>query len=348
MKDAYKIKIYLTKESFEDIAVLDDIYPNLNRIFRESAVFILDMTEDELDKSLDNIESDFAVFCNSHNIKTTAQVSVLNNMLSNKDELIKNCRSLFIMDIDEQEARKIQEEYGVLVLSKNNIDDNIFNQKFWRHFFIKDTTIQGDAITEWIDALKDMSWLPTNSLVISDNYLFTGAYLEDCVENVKGLLDAILPHNLGVDFHILISTKHPVCSELKRNQIVGEIKSYIKSKRDYDIKLEFIFCESLHQRKVITNYNIMIGDKGFVNFSNLKKKIIDNNPTYACTVFQNITNSIGDTEYGMASIDLENIYKISEKVKEMNVNGINDYTKRIVGNCSRNKTINNRLLIARV
>ena len=89
MKDGYKIKIYLTKDSFEDIAVFDDIYPNLNRIFRESAVFILDMTEDELDKSLEDVESDFAIFCNSHNIKTTAQVSVLNNMLSNRNELIK-------------------------------------------------------------------------------------------------------------------------------------------------------------------------------------------------------------------------------------------------------------------
>ena len=348
MKDGYKIKIYLTKDSFEDIAVFDDIYPNLNRIFRESAVFILDMTEDELDKSLEDVESDFAIFCNSHNIKTTAQVSVLNNMLSNRNELIKNCRSLFIMDINEQEAPKIQKENGILVLSKNNIDDNIFNQPFWRHLFIKDTAIKGNAITEWIDILKDMPWLPTNSLIISDNYLLTGSNLDDCVENIKGILDAILPSSLGVDFHILISTKHPGCSEMKRNQIIGDIKSYIQSKRDYEIKMEFIFYESLHQRKVITNYNVMVGDKGFVNFSNLKKKIIDNNPTYACTVFQNIINSIGDTEYGMASIDLESIYKISEIVKEMNVNGIKDYTKRIVGNCSKNKTINNRLLAARV
>lgn len=344
MKDNYKIKIYLTKECFEEIVILDNIYPNLNHIFRKSAIFILDITEDELDKSLEDTESDFAIFCNSHNIKTIAQVSVLNNMLSNRNELIKNCRSLFIMDINEQEARKIQEENGVLVLSKNNIDDNIFNQLFWRHLFMKDTTIQGDAITEWIDALKDMPWLPTNSLVISDNYLFTGSNLDDCAENIKGLLDAILPSSLGIDFHILISTKHPNCNEKKRNRIVGNIKSYIQSKRDYNIKLEFIFHESLHQRKVITNYNVMVGDKGFVNFSNHKKKIIDNNPTYACTVFQNIINSIGDTEYGMATVDLEKIYKISEIVKEMNINGVNDYTIRIVGDCTSDKSINNRLL----
>ena len=348
MKDCYKIKVFLTKDSFEEIAIFDDTYPNLNQIFRESAVFILDMTEEELDRLIEDTESDFAIFCNSYNIKTTAEPFVLKSLLTDKENLIKNCRSLFIMDIDEQEAKRISEEYGVLVLSKNRIDDNIFNQRFWRHHFIKDVEFNGDAITEWLDVLKDMEWLPTNSLIISDNYLFADstAKLEDCVENVKGLLNAILPQTLSVDFHILISTKHPNCSETRRNRMVGNIISYIRSKRDYDIKVEFIFYDSIHQRKVITNYNVMVGDKGFVNFNNSKKKIIDNNPTYACSVFQNIKNSIGDSEYGIATVDLKNIYKIGEKVKIMNINGIKDHTKRIVGNCGSNKTINNRLLAA--
>lgn len=346
MKDNYKIKVYLTKESFEDIIVFDDEYPNLNHIFRESATFIFDMTEDELDGLLDDIKSDFAMFCNSHNIKTIAKESVLNHMLTDKDELIKNCRSLFIMDIDEQEARKIREENGVLVLSKDNIDDNVFNQRFWRHRFVKNTAIKGNSITEWGDVLKDMPWLPLNSIVIFDDYIFaeSNVTLKDCVENVKGLLDAILPPKLAIDFHVLILTTHPNCDEAKRNQIVGDIKSYIQSKRNYKIRLEFIFYKSLHQRKIITNYNVMVGDKGFVNFNNKSKKIIDDNPTYACTVFQNIVNSIGDTEYGMATRDLEKIYKLSEIVKEMNVNGIKNYTKKIVGDCTKGKTINNRLL----
>lgn len=347
MKDSYKIKVFLTKETFEEIAVFDDIYPNLNHIFRESAVFILDMTEEELDQSIDDTESDFAVFCNSYNIKTIAKPSILNSMLNNKDELIKNCRSLFIMDVNEQEARKVQEEYGILVLSKRNIDDNIFNQRFWRHYFIKGEKIQGDAISEWIDTLKNIPWLPTNSLIISDNYLFAGtdsAPLSNCVENIKGLLDAILPHKLKTDFHILITTRHPSCNEQRRNQIIGEIKSYIQSKREYMIILEFIFYDSIHQRKVITNYNVMVGDKGFINFNNRKKCIIDDNPTYAYTVFQNIKDSIGDTEYGMTTIDLEYIDKISKMVKKINENGVKDHTKRILGNCAKDKTVNNRLL----
>ena len=46
----------------------------------------------------------------------------------------------------------------------------------------------------------------------------------------------------------------------------------------------------------------------------------------------------------MATVDLEKIYKISEIVKEMNINGVEDYTKRIIGDCAKDKTINNRLL----
>lgn len=346
MKDEQKIKVYLTKETFEDIAVFDDEYPNLNRVFREAAVFVLDMSDDELDTALEDTESEFATFCNSNNLKTLAEKSVLQNMKSNKDELVKHCRSLFFMDVTPEEAKKIQEETGILVLSKQDIDDNVFNRGFWRHRFVKDVAIKGDAISEWKDVLKDMPWLPTNSLVITDDYLLTEsqALLDDCVENVKGLLDAILPDNLAVDFHVLISCFHPKYDEKTRNQIVGMIKSYINSKRPYDVKIEFIFHDTIHQRKIITNYNVMVGDKGFINFNNKKKKIIDDNPTYACTVFQNIVDSIGDTEYGMATLDLEKIYKIGDAVKQMNNNGVNDYTKRIVGDCKPDKSINNRLL----
>ena len=347
MKDSYKIKVFLTKDSFEEIALFGDDYPNLNQIFRESAVFILDMTEEELDQSIEDTESVFAAFCNSYNIKTTAEPFVLKNMLTNKGNLVKHCRSLFIMDVNEEDAKKISEEYGVLIISKGKIDDNVFNQRFWRHHFIKDLKFKGNAISEWFDVLKDVPWLPMNSLIVSDNYLFAGSTdkLEECVENVKGLLNAILPHSLSVEFHILISTKHPCCDEQKRNQIVGDIMSYIKQKINYNIKVEFVFSESIHQRKIITNYNIMVGDKGFVNFSNKKKKIIDDNPTYVCSVFQNINNSIGDTEYSIAMVDLENIYKISDNVKKINNSGVNDYTKRITGDCQPNKTINNRLLM---
>lgn len=349
MKDAYKIKVYLAKDTFEEIAVLDEEYPNLNRLFKESAVFVLDMTDEELDKSLEDSESDFAIFCNSHNLKTTAEESVLQNLKANKDELVRHCRSLFLMDVTEVEAEKIREETGVLVMSKQNIDDNIFNRGYWRHRFVKDVAIKGNAITEWIDVLKNMPWLPTNSLVITDDYLFSesSVSIADCTENVKGLLDAILPQNLSVDFHILISCSHPNCDEQSRNRIVGDIKAYIKSKRNYDIKIEFVFHGAIHQRKVITNYNVMVGDKGFVNFNNKKKKIIADNPTYACTVFQNITDSIGDTEYGMATANLETISKISDAVKLMNNDGVNDHTKRIVGDCNSDKSINNRLLNAR-
>lgn len=349
MIDRYKIKVYIKKESVEEVAIFNEDYPNLNQVFRESSVFVLDMTEDELDKALEDTESDFAMFCNSYNIKTIAEPSVLTNMLVNKDDLIKNCRSLFVLDVDEQAAIKIQEEYGVLVLSSSKMEDEIFNRRFWRHLFVKDVKIQGEAISEWKHALSEMSWLPMNSLILFDNYLFaeSGVSLEDCVENVKGLLNAILPEHLGVDFHILILTQHPDCNEEKRNRIVGNINSYLNSKRDYQIKLEVIFCDSPHQRKVITNYNIMVGDKGFVNFNNKKKKIVDNNPTYACSVFQNIKCSVGDTEYMIATVDLDNIYRISENIKEMNNNGVNDPTKIIVGNGSSRKVINNRLLAAR-
>ena len=73
MKDEQKIKVYLTKDTYEYIAIFDDEFPNLNRLFREAAVFVLDMSDDELDAALEDVASDFAVFCNSNNLKTIAK-----------------------------------------------------------------------------------------------------------------------------------------------------------------------------------------------------------------------------------------------------------------------------------
>lgn len=46
----------------------------------------------------------------------------------------------------------------------------------------------------------------------------------------------------------------------------------------------------------------------------------------------------------MATLDLEKIYKIGDAVKKMNNGGVNDFEKRIVGDCKPDKSINNRLL----
>lgn len=348
MKDTYKITIYLTKDSFEEIILFDEEYPNLNCIFSKYATFILDMTEDELEQSLEDLESDFAIFCNSNNIKTFAEKSVLQNMLDNKEELTKNCRSLYIVDVDEQTAKEIQDEHGIIVFSKENINDNIFNQSHWRHQFIKNARTSNDIISEWSDVLKDLVWLPTNSLVLTDNYLFneSAVTFDDCVENVKGLLNAILPEKLNVDFHILIVTRHPVCNKEKINKAIGTIKSYIQSQRTYAIKIEYIFYETIHQRKIITNYNIMVGDRGFVNFNSRKCKVVENNPTYFCSIFQNVKESIGNTEYEIATNDLKAIYKLSKEVKDICNTGIGDYSKRIIGDCNKDKSLNNRLLLS--
>lgn len=346
MKDNQKIKIFLTKDTLEYVAVFDDVYPNLNKIFRESAVFILDMTEDELDDSLSDMESDFAQFCNSNNLKIKAEKDVLCRMLKNVNELLDNCRSVFIMDITKADAEKMRSELGVLVLSKQDLDDCVFNLPYFRHRFVKGSIISGDAISEWKSVLGGVSWLPSNSLIITDDYLFSqsGIDLFERVNNIKGVLDAILPDKLSVDYHVLICAKHPTCSGNKRNQIIGNIKSYINTKRPYKVMIEYVFHDSLHQRKIISNYNIMVGDKGFVNFNSAKKRVIDTNPTYLCTVFQNIVDSIGDTEYSMATADIEDIKKIALEVKALNNSGVPDYEKRIVGDCKLDKSLNNRLV----
>lgn len=46
----------------------------------------------------------------------------------------------------------------------------------------------------------------------------------------------------------------------------------------------------------------------------------------------------------MATADIEDIKKIALEVKALNNSGVQDYTKRIVGDCKPDKTIINRLV----
>lgn len=348
------MKVFLNKDSLETILLFPDLYPNLNKILSEKSKLILDMTDDELDDILGKSESDIAQFLSGHNLDHEARYGILQTYKANISLMVEEPRSLFLLDIDRETAEAISKDHGILVLSLNDIDDKIFDRGIFRFRIDENLECSGTIHQNWINMLKEMRLLPFNTLVVSDSYLFNTAHcnIEDCIHNIEGFLEAILPERLCEDINVVFFTES--IESGKKTEIekaIGDISAYIKSKRkNLVVTFEYVFCKSLHQRKVISNYNVIILDKGLLFFK--KKgggyhkyvKSAGENRILGFSVCENSTLSLGQSEYSILTKDLKVLSKIYKDCREL-INCDNpDPCKRILGTKQKDKTIINRLI----
>lgn len=342
MKD--KLKIYLSKDVVEEIATFRDEYPNFYKILKEASILVIDMTEEELYNSLSDINSTFSMFCNLNNIVTKAKSNQYATLYSSFEEILKRPRSMFFFDITTEQAKICSEKLGVLVLSSGSFEDSIFNRNVFSNKFIKGQKYSElDFKDAWKHSFNGIDLLPFNAIVLTDNYLLQNTTLGKA--NLVALLDVILPQKLAFSFHVLICTERPQISQKLLQQIVGQILAEVRTLRKYEIQMEFIFSETIHPRRIYTNYNTFFLDKGFVLFKrkNSSMVAVDDNEAIVKTAFQNFVYSSGVSLYRLASIDLEKILDKAKIVKEQIAN-VPNCDKFIMGDCLKDKTIINRLI----
>lgn len=341
-----KIVIYVSRNALEEVAVFNDIYPNLHHIFKTHATLCVDMTNEELDNALENVESDLSQFCLKNDIGLIALHPYFEALTEEQSLIIEKPRSLFFLDISKEKADELSEKYGVIVQSDTNINDKAL-QFIFRKGVEKGEVIKGTN-NGWQNLFKDLTFPPSNSLVISDNYLLQNEEKGKLIgfENLKLLLNAILPLKLEATFHLFIITPMPQrISPEKANQLNGMLKAYLHTIRNYDFQLEFVFSNTIHPRKIISNYYVVVCDKGFQLFHPIRtNKIHDNNEIIATSILHDTPNSFGDTLLTISSKDIDNIRKECITLRQQIAGGIKDSTKRIIGDCSKNKEILNRLL----
>lgn len=341
-----KIVIYASRNALEEIAVFNDVYPNLHHIFKTHATLCVDMTDEELDNALEDLEGDLSQFCLKNDIGLIALHPYFETLNENYSQVVEKPRSMFLLDISTEKAKELSENLGVIVQSDANINDNVLQFAF-RKGVEKGEIIEGTG-NGWQNLFKGLTFPPSNSIVISDNYLLQNEKDGKLIgfENLKLLLHAILPLKLGTVFHLFIITPMPqkISSE-RANQLNGMLKAYLRTIRDYEIQLEFVFSNTIHPRKIISNYFVIVCDKGFQLFHPTRtKEVHDANEIAATSILHDTSNSLGDTLLTISTKDIENIRKECKTLREQINAGIKDPTKKIIGDCGKNKEILNRLL----
>lgn len=106
--------------------------------------------------------------------------------------------------------------------------------------------------------------LPCNSLILTDNYLFSN---DETYENVFSILKTLMPSKLEMDFDLTIIGYDSKKSFKSIEEPSGKIMKKLKEYFSYNINLTII-REEHHGRYIHTNYTRFQSEKGFGLFKN--------------------------------------------------------------------------------
>ena len=352
MKD--RIKVFIEKEAFERFILNEHSFNNLLAIFSEHSIIYLNMTEEDIEKewlmvSLDGQRggSRMRKFCSGHNMRKP--ISAQNDFitfLSDNSKFLNYSRSIFVLNVSQDKAKVLRENYGLMILAEDDLTDDIFQ------FHMKDTVRKREIRDGYEDgwdsffATRKRPWLPSNVLVFSDDYLFKNEEygINLGVRNLKSIIPRLLPQKLVIDFQILVVSPIPKNNIRKAQNISDELTKFVHElPLPYCCKITFVFTNSIHTRKALSNYYVMTCDKGFCVYMNRpRNKAYDTNFVDITSNFHSAADSAGTNGYDDTTMCLNDIKKYCKEAQQQAQAGIT--TVLISGDCGPNFEINNRLL----
>lgn len=341
-----KLIVYLDMNSLEEIILFDDIYPNLNKIFgSKNCDFYIDISEEDLDNLLIDSESNLRMFLNGNNLpEPKAAQKAFESFYNNEEIQMHNGRVYYIVRKEPEEIKEIENSYGIFINSNKSINDNLFNFKFKRGFD-KGEKISGND-NGWKNLLNDFVFPPSNAMIISDDHLFDnekwGKNVGLC--NILDFIGIALPKHLDVPYHLLLMCSAPPKSQEKADEMISSINEYIQNKSlDYQVNLYVVFSNAIHKRIIISNYYILVCDKGFKIFNPNSNIIYDDNDINISPIFEDLEFR-GESNLEMSIRRMKKMKKICDEVKAQVEGKINDKNKRIIS-YSNNSIEFNRLFL---
>lgn len=186
--------------------------------------------------------------------------------------------------------KKIEEKYGVIAVSSESIIKKEY--LFKGDGFCLD---KNHCYTLRYMTYKDKLRQPCNSLIIIDPYLLLDREVDSNTNSVKfpgisnnleSLLDAILPQELDVDFHLTIISSLKKGKEDVKKAYEQVKKCFKRVRNKLTFRLGFFYIakgydykkESFHSRHILANSFLVDSEDGLDLFGG-KGYITKNNPT---------------------------------------------------------------------
>lgn len=337
--------IYAEKEIFENIVVFSDQTPNWYNIFCNHSDVCLNMTDEELASEEIQGTAIFEFIHSNGGKSPIALKDYFDAIHEDNTLMMEKPRSAYFLDINKNEANQLQESLGVFVQCLESIDDNVIKGTSHREL-PKDTILRSNQLVGW-ECLFDFQLPPANVIVITDDWLFKNEESSVIIgeKNIVALLNAILPLRLDGVFQILIISDDQGRSEQRCEKLANDLKLTILSLRQYQILVEVVFAETIHKRKIFTNYMSITCDKGFAMFRvDDNSKVRDDNDFRHELVFNRLNPNEGDTVIKSDYLLLNQIKSKCKSVTDYINNKSHDLNRRILGDCNRDNSIKNRLI----
>ncbi len=343
--------VYAEKEIFENIVVFNDQAPHWFNIFCNHSKVCLNMTDEELaSEELQGTPIFEFIMAKGGRSPSTKKV-FFDDVYKDITIIADKPRSVFFLNYTKAEAEAIQADFGVLVHGNEEIEDNLLNGSFYKDLK-KDSTFENQTTKGWQN-LVSFSLPPSNAMVITDEYLFSNEENSQSVgkSNVIQLMEAFLPANLKVPYHLIIfSSDQPEIKKTAKSntwclRIANELKAEISALRSYPIIVEVVFAKTIHKRKIFSNYLNATCDKGFAVFKVKDGKTVISDNDFRCDrVFTRVNPEEGDTEFMTAEAILVQLKKHYKTVQQFINNAGENVNFRILGDCNPDKSIKNRLI----
>lgn len=248
-------------------------------------------------------------------------------------------QTLFFLDKTPDECKNLEEDFGMLFISKNEL----VQKAAWLFQWGLRSEKKGSVNKNW-NFLKEFKH-PCNSLVLADNYVLKDEKL--WAENLLLILKYLLPEKLNKQtFQLTILTDIDERDIEKRFTALEKLIKF-----DYKITCCVIRTPDIHDRNIITNYAWLSSGYGFTLFS--AKKVTKSTTlnflpiTYLHTDYPKY-HSIKPTTNETFSFVSELVKGLLEDYKEINDKAQNseaaESTSKVVWFQATNNNKQNRLL----
>lgn len=288
----------------------------LKFILKNTSDIILIMDDEELNNLWSDSESDLRKFCDSYDIPRPKADSEIKEKYLNPVFCYQHDPfAIWLLNRPHEVLSKFKDYLGLWAISPKELSDDFFCLDHKR-VYSRSEFIEGPKDNGWGNLLTEIpkSLPPMNSIVINDRFLLLNEnerLAEKSVnwglKNLKALFEELLPRSLKVPFHILILCQHPKLCNAKVNEKVQHFITEIQNTRDYDIKFEYIYGKSKHNRGLYSNYFLIFADRAFSAFYAYNLKQLNGENIFSIKSYLNNPFSTGDTDYEFARKILKGI-----------------------------------------
>lgn len=321
------------------LAMENLVWANLLNLLLQHSELFVDMTDEEIKASTNPYVQRLLL---SQRINSSKEeFEKFGNEKENNILLDIPPQALFFLDKTPKECKNLEEDFGMLFISKMEL----VQKAAWLFQWGLHSEKKGSVSKNW-NFLKEFKH-PCNSLVLADNYVLKDEKL--WAENLLLILKYLLPEKLNKQtFQLTILTEIDERDIEKRFTALEKLIKF-----SYKITCCVIRTSDIHDRNIITNYAWLSSGYGFTLFS--AKKVTKSTTlnflpiTYLHTDYPKY-HSIKPTTNETFSFVSEVVKGLLEDYKEINDKAQNsearESTSKVVWFQATNNEKQNRLLNA--